>query len=159
MERNPKLDPLAGDVFRKWNQDIEVVRIHQGCVWLKGQPNWIGLLRFRAMFADSEVVAMCSLPTPACCFCEEPVEFLDSQTTTSDGPCHLRCWNDAWIARTEYAAEREDEYGVSAPVVARRSPASSSDLRGIPFRGPQRASQPHGSEPSLPEAMPRSGTR
>lgn len=58
--RNPKMNPMAGDVLHKWDCNFLVTRVEQGCVYtepsLSAHKAWIGILFFREWAYGAEVV-------------------------------------------------------------------------------------------------------
>lgn len=60
MMRDPRVDPRPGDVLRKWEQNCEVLRVAQGCVFtrpsLSAHKDWVGIQYFEAWALSAEVM-------------------------------------------------------------------------------------------------------
>ena len=60
MTRDPKMNPIQGDILKKWDQCFLVNRCDQGMVFvmpsLSAHRDWIGLLFFREFAATADVV-------------------------------------------------------------------------------------------------------
>lgn len=57
---DPRLNPCAGDIFKRWEQTWLVLQVTQGCVYtrppLSAHKEWAGILFFREWAKNSEVV-------------------------------------------------------------------------------------------------------
>ena len=62
--RDPRVDPMSGDAFRKWNQVFVIRHVIQGCVYstpsLTAHGAWISIQEFRKWAADAEVLQVAS---------------------------------------------------------------------------------------------------
>jgi hypothetical protein len=92
------MNPKAGDVLRKWNQNFLVESFNQGAVYTKpslSDRGWLGILFFLEWAADAEVLFEAhEIPQSItkCRFCGYTNETLDQ-----DGHCQA-CING--MART-----------------------------------------------------------
>lgn len=61
--RNPRMEPAAGDCFRRWEQSVEVTRVTQGMVFtlpsLSAHRDWVGILYFREWADGAELLNQC----------------------------------------------------------------------------------------------------
>ena len=60
--RDPRIDPVVGDILHRWEQNFLVTQVTQGCVFCKpslsAHKDWVGIQFFREWAANSEVVYM-----------------------------------------------------------------------------------------------------
>lgn len=65
--RDPRINPIPGDVLHKWDRNFLVTRHEMGCVFtepsLSAHQKWTGLLFYREWAAHSEVVYAECAPT------------------------------------------------------------------------------------------------
>jgi hypothetical protein len=64
-----------------------------------------------------------------CEWCDEPITFLDAQTTSVNSAWHTRCWNYATEQRAAYIAECEDSEGFTRRPLPDELPMSET---GVP---------------------------
>ena len=56
---DPRMEPKAGDILRKWERNFLVTRHDQGCVYTEppiSHKGWVGLLFFREWASSANVV-------------------------------------------------------------------------------------------------------
>ncbi len=58
---DPKIDPVSGDVLRRWDQNYLIVNNQQGCVFsvpplISDPRKWVGIQVFREWAKHAEVM-------------------------------------------------------------------------------------------------------